>query len=1124
MAFRASFNISDITPDQGYFISANGAGLRWGYNPVNLGDIDNDGQDDFAFFRGPGQPEQMLLFTGQIGRLDDGQLNQAEADGYGTLVTGMQSNGRLTEAVGLGDINGDGIDDFAVAEQAYDLPGLVNAGRVHIIFGGSDLQEGTLATGQTIDQIADVTIDGTIFDQRLGVDLVALGDVNGDGIGDIGISAGGGNPNYYGQFFVLYGGQDWTDTPDLAALDGDQGFSIGGASFKQNLGTTGEGLGDVNGDGIDDFLIGAPAQANSSPTSVAEAYVIFGRAGGYDTDLILSGEFDGFRLTQSTSGLGPIGAVVSSLGDIDQDGLADFAIGFPQATPGGTPDAGITLVVYGRDNTGTGLETIDVGTLLSGDGSTHMRINGSANGGLFGNEVTALGDVNGDGFDDFAVSGNGGAGAVAVVYGGLRDSFQISVDDLAADPSLGYVITNDATGEGFADPGAVGGAGDTVMALGDLNFDGTAEFFITSFTEDSVAVDAGGGYVINGALSDADDLLNGTDIGNDIYGGDGNDTINGLGGDDTLVGGNGDDRLDGGAGNDFIVAGTGDDVASGGDGRDVINGFDGADTLDGGAGNDRLFGGNGDDTLNGGDGDDVMLGQGGADSYDGGAGVDTVSYSNDPVSSTSTEGATVYLAGNDANAGLAAGDTYANVENIVGSVRDDTIVGDNGANRLDGARGDDVVIGDVAVALDGVEGQIFRAYQAALGRAPDVAGFDLFVGDVVQGNQSQLDVIEEFVTSAEFNSVYGTLTDRQFVEQIYRNVLDREGEATGVDAFTAAIENGDLTRAEVVQEFANSPEFIGLSTLTSAAFGATSVGYGAQQGALFRLYEAVFDRDPDFAGFSLFNDALNLDLLDLDAIAAEFVTSPEFQDTYGALSNADFVELLYTNVLPGNQDANGRAAFTAALDNGDLTRADVVLEFSQSAEFRQSQDAATDAFIDLWSANSDSDDTLVLGWDNDTAYGGVGADTFFVRDFGATETTIADFEIGVDVLDLSDTNADTFAIVQTRMSQDGLDTLIDLSSSGDGSHVLRLRNTDMNDLTAADFGEGTNSLAEPKADLGAVVSETPDVALSGMEADFAVFNTPDTVPVPAALDTLLSFIEGWADDSGAFEDMAALYL
>src|SRR5215468_3225408 len=143
------------------------------------------------------------------------------------------------------------------------------------------------------------------------------------------------------------------------------------------------------------------------------------------------------------------------------------------------------------------------------------------------------------------------------------------------------------------------------------------------------------------------------------------------------------------------------------------------DTLNGNGGDDVLFGAGGNDTLNGGDGNDTLQGGAGADQLVGSAGIDTASYTD------SRSAVTVSLATGTGSGGDAEGDTLAQIENLAGSVFDDSLTGDNGANvltgnagndSLSGLGGDDILIGGAgADHLDGGAGTNTASYASSPG-------------------------------------------------------------------------------------------------------------------------------------------------------------------------------------------------------------------------------------------------------------------------------------------------------------------------------------------------------------------------------------------------------------------------
>ena len=273
----------------------------------------------------------------------------------------------------------------------------------------------------------------------------------------------------------------------------------------------------------------------------------------------------------------------------------------------------------------------------------------------------------------------------------------------------------------------------------------------------AVAIDltthtAKGGFALNDTLSNIENLvgsafndtLTGNEFANLFDGGAGSDALQGWAGDDTLNGGAGNDRLYGGLGADHLNGGDGVDTAdytfsseavtvslvsntgTGGDAQgDILSGIENLtgsafdDTLTGDNNANRLVGGEGADHLNGGGGDDMILTGGGYDTVDGGAGVDTVSYEN------SWAGVVVNLATGVGQYGEASRDVLVNVENLLGSVYDDTLTGSAGVNRLNGGAGNDTLDGgagnDILVGgagsdklIGGLGDQDAASYQDAL--------------------------------------------------------------------------------------------------------------------------------------------------------------------------------------------------------------------------------------------------------------------------------------------------------------------------------------------------------------------------------------------------------------------------
>ena len=234
------------------------------------------------------------------------------------------------------------------------------------------------------------------------------------------------------------------------------------------------------------------------------------------------------------------------------------------------------------------------------------------------------------------------------------------------------------------------GGNDTVIVLsqdlGSMQFDNVENvIYVDGSTQQPVEIDTG----IPPKVGDATltSIILGTAAGETLDGAAGSDTIFGQGGDDIIIGGR-DSLPSRDINNTIAVADLDDQTES----------DDGDDTLYGGAGNDSIFGGAGNDILDGGDGDDTLYGQDGIDIFRGGAGVDTVDYSRE-----SPFQLLVNLETNTASGGTASGDTFYDIENLIGSddridrfigtSADNHFWGQGGGDYFNGRDGDDILDG-----------------------------------------------------------------------------------------------------------------------------------------------------------------------------------------------------------------------------------------------------------------------------------------------------------------------------------------------------------------------------------------------------------------------------------------------
>lgn len=221
-----------------------------------------------------------------------------------------------------------------------------------------------------------------------------------------------------------------------------------------------------------------------------------------------------------------------------------------------------------------------------------------------------------------------------------------------------------------------------------------------------------------------------------------------------------------------------------------------------------------------------------------------------------------------------------------------------------------------------------RLYQAALGRAPDGPGL-LNATRVLLAGTSLSSVANGFVTSQEFANRFGTsLSNTAFVDALYKNVLNRSGEASGVQHWVNTLGRG-VSRADALIGFADSLENRNaLSVNPNLSYGATA------EAQMERLYDTAFGRAPDPAGFRQWTQAL-INGATLPQVAMGFMTSPEFTNRYGsAPANEALVNAFYQNTLRRAADAGGRASWLDALNNG-LSRADMMTGFSESVEHQR---------------------------------------------------------------------------------------------------------------------------------------------------------------------------------------------
>ena len=514
-ATPAILNLADLDPTTGFRLNGENVGDNSGKAVSSVGDINNDGYDDFAIGVAPhtdGNNGSIYVVYGKASSFD-ANINLSDlkiSDGFRVDGAGFDRFGKTIS--GVGDINGDNIDDIIIGAYWADSNDL-ESGSTFIIYGKDGGFEDNIDLSNRVssdDSSISIRIDGENMRDFSG-SSVSLGDVNGDGIDDIIIGAEGAVPgpgphpryvyDYTGATYVVFGDRNGFDS-DIELSDianGNGGFRLNGENVGDRSGKAVSSA-DVNNDGYDDIIIGAYGAEsngrNSGSTYVVSGKVLVNKFSNGTIDLatiVASDENAGFRINGERGDT--LGVSVASAGDINGDGYDDIIIGAYIADSNGVSDSGASYVVFGKKAGLFSSETMELSGL---DGSNGFRINGESAGDLSGRSVSSAGDFNGDGYDDiiigaFKASPNGyGSGSTYVVFGkesGFGATVELS-NIVASDGRDGFRID----GEGRGDYSGI-----SVSSAGDVNGDGYDDIIIGApYVAPNGVSNSGSSYIIYG--------------------------------------------------------------------------------------------------------------------------------------------------------------------------------------------------------------------------------------------------------------------------------------------------------------------------------------------------------------------------------------------------------------------------------------------------------------------------------------------------------------------------------------------------------------------------------------------------------------------------------------------------
>ena len=421
------------------------------------GDINGDGNDDVV-----------VGASWQNGTLIDGAVAVGAAyvaygpiDGVYNLslsdakVEGEAEQDRLGSSVTIvGDVNADGYDDVLIGAFGCDTGGYA-AGATYLFNGPlSGVVSASTATAKLV---------GELPDDRSGWSVSGGGDFDGDGRKDILIGAyeSGGSFAAAGAVYLVYGPA--TGTVDLSFADS----RILGSRSGDWAGYSVDNAGDVNGDGMDDIVVGAP-YGHPALAYIGAAYVVYGPPDAGDSSLD-----DADRTYTGINAGDQAGFAVAGAGDINGDGRADLLIGAPH-NDAGSEESGAAYLVSG------GASSASLGSSLA------IFVGENADDWV-GSSVSSGGDVDGDGNPDLLIGASrddytdSDAGGGYVVMGPISGTVDLS-------EAQGKVI-----GEASDDY-----AGTAIAGAGDVNSDGFDDFVVGAPGNDTLGDNAGAAYLIYG--------------------------------------------------------------------------------------------------------------------------------------------------------------------------------------------------------------------------------------------------------------------------------------------------------------------------------------------------------------------------------------------------------------------------------------------------------------------------------------------------------------------------------------------------------------------------------------------------------------------------------------------------
>jgi hypothetical protein len=516
-----------------------------GFTLANIGDLNDDGVTDLAAGsaynddEGTDRGSINIMFMNADGSVDStAEINDATVNGP-TLSDGDTFGIGIA---GLGDLNGDGVEDIAVGASGDDEGG-TGRGAVHILFLNTDgsVDSTVEINSSTVPGISLLNGDG------LGAFSIAnIGDLNDDGVIDIAVPAAGNDQTYTdsGAIHLFFMNTDGSVDSTVQINDATtNGPSLDNWTYMYAV----AGLGDLNDDGVEDILMGSPG-GYAGAYNYGAAHIAFMNTDGSVDSTI--------RIDHNTTNAPPLGSpnrhyndwfgvAVANVGDLDGDGITDIAVGAHISDYAGTDRGAVYVMFLNEDGSVKGFSRID-------DASTNGPVLTNAD--QFGLGLAGIGDLNGDGVLDIAAGANGddaggsSRGAIHILF---LNPLTVTVSE-DAPTFLSTVEINDETANGpvLSDSDWFGYAS---ANIGDLNDDGVNDIVVGAVHDDNGGTSRGAVHILfmntDGSVDSTVEINDGTSNGpvlsdDDLFGisvaglGD----LNADGVEDIAVGASGDDE------------------------------------------------------------------------------------------------------------------------------------------------------------------------------------------------------------------------------------------------------------------------------------------------------------------------------------------------------------------------------------------------------------------------------------------------------------------------------------------------------------------------------------------------------------------------------------------------------